>query len=192
MKKTGICILICLLIPLLSFTAYCVDIGDGIELAEQAVPYEIRQQLQSEGISSVGELLKLSPSELWRYITTRLTEGVRSAFKGVLTVMGVMLITSAFTHSIGLADLGATAAMELATMLWITYAITSSVGTVVSDAIRAVEQCGLFMLSYIPIFSGVAVASGTPSSALVYHTTLIWVAQAVSQVAANILAPRMV
>lgn len=189
MKSIGSWLIALLMIPLFSVSVLAIDIEQGTTMAEDAVPYEVRRQLQQEGISSVGELLKLSPDELWRYVSTRFKEGIRASFKGILTVMGVMLITAAFTDSIGTGDLGASAAIELATMLWVTFAITNAAGTAVTSAITAIEQCGMFMISYIPVYSGVAMASGLPSSALVYHTTLMWIGQGVSQLASTVLAP---
>ncbi len=180
-----------IIILCLSFVAEisAMDILNTEEMAEQALPYTYQQEMEGLGIDSLSELIKLSPIEIFKWLFSGVEELITEYMISVASVIGVMLITTSLKHALPSSDGGIYLALNFATLFWVIFTISSVGGRVALEGTEAIEQSGLFMLSYIPVFSGVAIASGLPSSALIYHTTLIGVSQVVTQIASEFLAP---
>ena len=52
-----------------------------------------------------------------------------------------------------------------------------------------VKELSYFVLSFIPVFSGVTAAAGKPASSVAYHATIFAAAQFFSQLMANLIVP---
>lgn len=67
--------------------------------------------------------------------------------------------------------------------------LSSPVIDCVQRAVDSVTQCSQFILSFIPVFTGVVAVAGKPVSSMTYSTFLFGTVQVISQIAATVLMP---
>jgi len=106
------------------------------------------------------------------------------------TLLGVVLLSSllgAFEMSFDASGLNR--AFQVVSVLCISAIIVTPVMQILQSTTELIQQVGNFLLSFIPVFTGIISVSGKPLSAFAYNATLVGVVEAVSFTAQNLLIP---
>jgi len=186
MKKM---LIILVVILLLTPRVSAQSIGDGVELALGKVPEQITQNLEDITELSITELIKSPPSTIFKLMLEQAKGSVKAIASTLSMIVGIiLLITVVQCLSTGIE--GTTEnILQLAGCLWIIFILSDNMASCILDGIAAILDCTRFMMSYIPVYSGVAAAAGLPASSLIYHSTIIGAGQIISQITQNILSP---
>ena len=161
----------------------------GVEQLLPLIPREGRELVDGKALLE-GETGAWTPSavfgKLWQAVCRRTTAPLRM----LLTVCGILLLAAlldAFRD--GMEQGGPAASFGAAAALSVSAALISGTTESIRHGARAIEELSYFVLSFIPVFSGVAAVAGRPTSAAVYQSVTFAAAQFFSQIAAKAVVP---
>ena len=161
----------------------------GIEQLLPLIPEEGRSAVDGENLLQ-GEVTQWTPSSVFAKIWEIAKDKLSSPLQIFLTVSGILLL-AALLDAVrdGMEQNGCTAACSAAVTLSVSAALISGVTGSLRNAANIIEELSYFVLSFIPVFSGVAAVAGRPASAAAYQSVTFAAAQFFSQVAANAVVP---
>lgn len=186
--RTGIIAVLAVLISVfvMQFPSYA-DFGTD-ELYD-AVPEESRELLDESGVTPEGGAERVSIAEIWDMITDTVTENADKPLKMFASVTAVILLASLLS-SVSEAAGGASAGVyALVTSGACTAAIAAYLSDMISTARTALEAASDFMLTYIPVFAGVAAAGGHTASATVFSGVTVTAIQVMSRLTSSVIIP---
>ncbi len=163
--------------------------GSGIESLVPLIPEEGKEVADDENLIK-GDLSGLTLqnvfSSLWGICKDKISEPLQLFG----SLCGVMLLCAVLRAFVGELDQsGCQAAFSAAGSLCASAAILSAVIPVIRRASETIDELSAFMLSFIPVFSGVIAVSGRPASAAAYQTVTFAAAQLFSQLAGSVVVP---
>lgn len=165
------------------------SIGDGVDIALGVVPERISQSLEDNAGLSVTELIKSPPSKIFDLMLAEAKDSIKAIASTLSMIVGIILLITV-VQSLSTGIEGTTEnILQLAGCLWIIFVLSDNMARCILEGIAAILDCTRFMMSYIPVYSGVAAAAGLPASSLIYHSTIIGAGQIISQITQNILSP---
>lgn len=141
-------------------------------------------------ISDPATVTAISPadvfSEIWRRFKLRLHEPIAILGK----ILGAVLILSLFEgispEKKGIAEVLSTVAVLITVGF-----IAEPISRCFTEAETAIIDGGHFMISYIPVYSGIIAASGSVSASLCYNTVVMLISEAAVQLSSTYLMPMM-
>lgn len=147
--------------------------------------------MSGNGISvSAGDLLSgLTPSGIISWIKDRVTENIRAPFTVFSVLVSVSLLSSAFTGMFSSGDTVCRRPAETVSVLAAVLSAASSAGGSLSAASQAIEDGSLFMMSFVPVMSGVTAVSGGAVTAGSYSLIVIGFCELASEFSSRILMP---
>ncbi len=131
---------------------------------------------------------KISIESIAVYIKNIIKEKIFSPLKLFLSMTGIIIISaviSSMREGSGNKDLIFSSVVSLAISTLLASFVTECI-TKISASIRDMSY---FVLSFIPVFSGVTLASGKPMTSMVYQATLFGTIQLFSQIFVNVVIP---
>ncbi len=186
MKKM---LMILIILILLTTKVSAQSITNGVDHALDVVPEQISQDLEDQTGLTIIELIKAPPSTIYNLILDQAKGSIKSIASTLSMIIGIiLLITVVQSLSTGI-DGTTQSILQLAGCLWIIFVLSDNMARCILEGIAAIVDCTRFMMSYIPVYSGVAAAAGLPASSLIYHSTIIAAGQVISQITQNILSP---
>ena len=167
---------------------------DSLDMTEveRALPERTRRALRELGINGPADAADLqTPQSYVSAIGRLLRQSAKQPFQALARVLGAVVLAAFFealrcaaVPEDGLGQVfGVTAALAVCAML------SGPVAGCVTAAAGAIRGCASFILSFLPVFTGVLTAAGQPATAAACNLFLFWMCQAASQFAANTLVP---
>ena len=129
-----------------------------------------------------GWTLPSTLSWLWEVVWGEIS----APFRLLGTLCGLLLLSAliaAFSNGKG------QGAFTTASTLCVSAALVSAVVPLIRKVSETIEALTHFMLSFIPVFSGVIAVSGRPASAAAYQTVTFGAAQLFAQLASSLILP---
>lgn len=165
--------------------------SSGINEVGDKVSDEVWELMRELGIKeiSVESMIKLAPKDFLRVSFALIKQEVSKPIKSAAMVIGIVIImgiTKALRE--GLENEGGKG-MEIIGSLCAAAAVVVPVTENITRTSEAISASGDFMISFVPVYSGIITANGQPISAAGYNTALFAAAQVSSSIANNILVP---
>lgn len=190
----------CIVVLFLLRTSACADSGqldsfltdqlDSItEQLQPSVPKQAQQTMEEFG-GGLGELLSMSPQELFEQIVAAAKRQMDGPLEAVGRLIGVALLC---------AVLGAVRQSAVSNRLQKVFVVVAAgcalsflgepVFACIEQTAQSLRECALFVLSFTPVMSGMMIAGGHPASAGVYNLLLFFAAQLTGELAVRTLLP---
>jgi len=165
--------------------------SSGINEVGDKVSDEVWELMRELGIKeiSVESMIRLAPKDFLRVSFALIKQEVSKPIKSAAMVIGIVIImgiTKALRE--GLENEGGKG-MEIIGSLCAAAAVVVPVTENITRTSEAISASGDFMISFVPVYSGIITANGQPISAAGYNTALFAAAQVSSSIANNILVP---
>ncbi len=195
MKKI---IVLILLVFLFSLPVSATDVyketveNSGVEEINELLPDEVREFFENNNIDlTVADWSKnLTAKSVFSHIWSFFKSGGSAPFKSFLSVAAVMIFSAAVkAFTADNSKLGES--LNFIFSIIVSLSIADGVIGVISASVSAIKGTGVFMLSFIPIYSGVILLSGTPTAASVSGGLLLLAAEIIVQAAAFLIVPLM-
>lgn len=105
--------------------------------------------------------------------------------------LAAIIIICAFVDNLknSFADKNINSVFRMVATLCICMSVISPIIECIQRTIKAITECANFMLSFIPIWSGVIIASGQVATASTYNVVLFVACQVIAQISSKILLP---
>lgn len=160
------------------------------ELAEQ-LPQETRQFLSDAfGQWDWQQLVQMKPDELLGALGNLLTRWWKRPAAVLCTAFGAVVLCAM------LSGLGESAwnrpvseVFGVVACLFVVTAVVQPVVQCITDTGRILEECSLFILSFVPVFGSIIAVGGQPATATTYNTLLFGSCQFFSQLIASTIIP---
>ena len=166
--------------------------ADGLR---DQIPDEAQRLLEESNLDEISaeSIASLTPAKLLsmgkRYLANQLRRPLAS-----LSTITAIVILAAFLDGMKSAAANQSSlgpVFNLTSSLAVCAAMAGPVIDCITDTASAIRDSANFMLSFIPVFSGVLTAGGQPLTATTYNMFLFWLCQMVSQFTATTLVPLM-
>ncbi len=149
-----------------------------------------KDYLNELGIEEVSfdDLFEVSPSRVIKFIfDLALNKGISILDKFI--VIFVALVISAIASSFLKESNQITNIIDYICVLIILSFIMESIGRILTDAVTAIESSKIFMNTYLPVMTGMILASKNPSLALTYNSFSLFLSNVISIFADKIFMP---
>lgn len=159
---------------------------------EGNIPEEAQEFLSENGLQNydMDVLAGFQFTDLFSSFFRYIQENLQKPFLVFGSIAGVLLLSSLLTafNSSG-KESGNAKYYHLVSILAILIVIMQPVIDCINHAVKAIYDCSNFVLSFIPVFTGVVAAAGKPVSSLAYQSFLFGTIQVISQIASSTLLP---
>ena len=155
-------------------------------------PQEPKGVLEKMGINGIDptKLSSLKADDLFKYLWKQVTDEAAKPIKSLAAIAGILILCALLENlknSFGEKSLAGI--FETAAAICITTAVLIPVLACITRVGKTIETASTFMLSFIPVYTGLMVASGSPTGAAVYNTLLFSVTEVISRIASTSLIP---
>ncbi|MGI5893549.1 MAG: stage III sporulation protein AE [Candidatus Merdivicinus sp.] len=161
----------------------------GIQELIPLIP-ESGEEVAEDELLQNGDLSNWTFEQTFSWILNAFRSKISTPFQLAGTLCGILLL-SALLNSFGggIKSNGCSEAFTTASALCISAALVTQVVPLIQEAARTIDEMTTFMISFIPVFSGVVTVSGRPATAMAYQTVTFAAAQVFAQVAGNFIVP---
>lgn len=173
--------------------------NEQLELSEadrifDGLPQQTKELLSEIGITSPNyeTVTNFSAGDIFGKIAELIGTNSGTPLGGMTVCLGIMLLcslTEGFHVTIGEKSIG-TVSSAVGTVCVCTAVIIPLCSTI-SDTVEVLNGASGFLLMYIPIMSGLMIASGKEVSGASYYTMMMGAGEVISQTASKITAPLM-
>lgn len=147
----------------------------------------------SENDISVSEtegIMNITPEMVFEYIWENFKNSLAKPFKMLVTIVVVVILA---TFSEGIGDISKKNGM---TRVYNMLCVTACIGAIIYyikdslyEAMQTIEDSGLFMMSYIPVFSGVVATGGGATTATAYQLIVVFATEMFVSLSSEIIMP---
>jgi len=166
-----------------------IDDGEIFSL----LPQKVQDELASMELDSVDpqKIMDIDPQKIFNYLLEKLKQQITQPLLAFTKVSGALVLLAFCKGLRTLADQnrGVFQVFEMISALVVCTSFVKPVLKCVSAAASAITSCSDFILSFLPIFSGILVACGNMSTASTAHVFLFWLCQITSRFASGTLVP---
>lgn len=155
-------------------------------------PETAKDGLSALGVSGADPdgLQGLSVGGVFRFLWEKLKDAATAPFRSVAAVLGILLLcTLAGAMKNSFAEGRVKTAFEAVSALAIAAVLLTPVSACITSVARAVRDSATFLTAFVPVFAGLAAASGHPASAVAMQGGVLLLAQAITQIAATTFVP---
>ena len=147
--------------------------GEDMTAVKDAIPPEVAEQMEQQGISSFSKLISMPVEQVWKIFTDAFKEHLGAPLRVLLSLVGAVLLCS-LVKGIG-SSLGSGVHQVFVISLLIRPVIECilSLHTVFADF-------SLFLTVYIPVFAGIMTTAGQPMTGALYNVLLFGACQGIS------------
>lgn len=195
MKKIIVLILLMFLfsLPVSATDVYKETVeNSGVGEINELLPDEVREFFENNNIdlSDANWSENLTVKSVFSHIWSFFRSGGNAPFESFVCVFAVMIFSAAVK---AFTDEGSKLGESLNFIfsLIVSLSIADGVIGVISAAVSAIKGTGIFMLSFIPIYSGIILLSGSPTAATVSGGLMLLAAEIIVQAAAFLIVPLM-
>ena len=141
-------------------------------------------------VSETDGIMNITPQMVFEYIWQNFKDSLSKPFKMLVTIFIVVILA---TFSEGICDVskknGMTRVYNMLCVIACIGAIIYYIKNSIYEATRTIEDAGVFMLSYIPVFSGVVATSGGITTATTYQMIVVFAAELFMNLSSEIIMP---
>ncbi len=141
-------------------------------------------------VSETDGIMNISPKTVFEYMWDNFKESLVRPFKMLVSIL-IIVILSSFAEGIG--DIsGKSGVSRVYSMICVIACVGATVYYIkdsLYEAGRTIEDGGTFMLSYVPVFSGVVAAGGGVSTATSYQLIVVFAAEVFVRISSEIIMP---
>ncbi len=166
--------------------------ASGAEELWDMLSSQTKGYLSSIGVEdiSVGSMLALQPSQFFHMLTLMAKDTISRPQVLFLSILGVILLCSVIGgFKEGFLDKSLGGVFSTVSVLCIVASVVAPVIHCIDKASRAIYDCSNFMLSFVPVLSGIMAVSGQPTAASTYNMFLFAASEVTAQIAANTVVP---
>ncbi|MGN0653800.1 MAG: hypothetical protein ACI4KD_02655, partial [Oscillospiraceae bacterium] len=162
------------------------------ELNRISISGEAGEFIESNDItvSETDGIMNMSPKTVFEYMWDNFKESLVRPFKMLVSIL-IIVILSSFAEGIG--DIsGKSGVSKVYSMICVIACVGATVYYIkdsLYEAGRTIEDGGTFMLSYVPVFSGVVAAGGGVSTATSYQLIVVFAAEVFVRISSEIIMP---
>ncbi len=176
------------------------DIGELDELLEQSGVNEAaerlspatRELMRELGIEEIspGALMALSPKSFLRLTARLAADRLLRPLKNSAAICAAALLCAAAENMKLRADEKTVGGVvSVVGSLCCCAAVAVPAGDIIERVGEAVGECADFLLSFVPVYAGIAASGGKPAAAAAYNAALFGVAQASGRLASDVIEP---
>ena len=161
------------------------------ELMEQ-VPTEARRMMEENGVYELGvqNLLQLSPGQFFAAVWRMVQADLQRPAQALGTIVAIVLLSTLLKGTGEAVTEGALGQIfSMVTVLCAILAVIRPILDRIIETVDAIQETSVFMLTFVPVFSGALTAAGQPITGATYHMFLFAACQLVAQVSARTLVP---
>lgn len=176
----------------IDLNAAAEEIGIDLNAAAEEVPPDILGFMEEKSLTADNPdaMTAISPKEVFLYMWESLKESVNYPIRALTGILAVILLSSVIS------GMGDAVANKPISKIYNVISVAAAAGIVsdpVSECIKTAAETlnsgGVFMLSFVPIFTGVAAASGSVTSSVSYGMAVVMAAEAAVRLAASYIMP---
>ncbi len=156
-----------------------------------SLPDDAKEILLKSGIDDVTpeKVTESSAFDFIGEIFVQVKSKLATPTKLFVKISGIILVCSLITSVLHLEEGSASRIFAIIGVLCVCIAIIQPVTTIIENAVIDIEKSGEFMLSFIPMYSGVIATTGAVTSATFYSGVMLGVVNLMLQVTTNIIVP---
>lgn len=163
-----------------------------IDKLQDDLPDGVNDILSEYGINDLKSdtLINLSITDFFKMISFGVIYKLKEPLSILATLLAVILLASllnTFENTFNQNSLGQT--FQIVSILCVSGLIVTPIIEILKHISLLIEQIGTFLLSFLPVFTGIITVSGKPLTAFAYNGVLMIVVQVVSVVSKSILIP---
>ncbi len=163
-----------------------------IDKLQDDLPDGVNDILSEYGINDFKSdtLINLSITDFFKMISFGIMYKLKEPLSILATLLAVILLASllnTFENTFNQNSLGQT--FQIVSILCVSGLIVTPIIEILKHISLLIEQIGTFLLSFLPVFTGIITVSGKPLTAFAYNGVLMVVVQVVSVVSKSILIP---
>lgn len=158
-----------------------------------ATPGEAAEILKENGVTldDPGEFTEITPGEVISYIFEKFTDRLRYPMKTLWLITAAAVLSSAVAAFSETTGGSVKRVYEMISVMVTSAAVAVPVSDCLNTAASAIRAGGAFMLTYVPIYAGIAASSGSVTSAAVYNMTVIGAAEGAVALSSGVMLPLM-
>ncbi len=163
----------------------------GAELTDALSP-EALETLNKLGITSpnASEISKLNITDIFSAVSRAIAERAGAPSRAFASIVGILLIFAVLdTIRDGLTTDAMQEVMKVVTVLSVTFILILPVTELIQSAVSAISASSKFMLAYVPVITGVLIASGNMLTSGSYYAIMIFACHGISQLCASVISP---
>ncbi len=166
--------------------------SSGADKLFNALPKSVRDSLKEFDIESFNkdDLMKITPEKLFEHITLNVNKMAPDTFKTITMILAVILLSSIFsTLNVSIGEKSLSGVLNIVTVLCVCLLIVKPIMLCIVRASAIIKGASAFLFCYIPVMSGIMIASGQPMSSATYGGTMLIIGEILSQISSNFLVP---
>lgn len=157
-----------------------------------SLPKDVKDDLNKNGIDEINpeKFMNFSIGNIFSAFINTFKDNVSFPLKMLFSILGIVLIC-ALVNSLqsSMADNSYKKTFAVVAILTTCGIILNPIVSCIIETSKIIQQCAEFILSFIPVFTGIMIAGGKGISGATYSTVLFSVIQIVSYIASTILVP---
>ena len=187
MKKFTVVYLILILIFFMSLDSYAYELKDDMW---DCIDNTTKEYLYDLGIDEIDfdEIFELAPTRVVEFIIDLASGKCSSVFNNIVLVF-VVLIINAVTASFISENSQMKKIIDSISLLIISSFIMGSISKVITDTVVGIKASGILLNTYLPIMSGIIVASRNPTLAVTYNSFTIFISNVIALITDKVLTP---
>lgn len=196
-----------LLLQLLCIPAVSAEAGETYDfesqyetLLEQSGANELFSLLPEEGQTILSEngmegidqdaLLNLNFFDFLQVLWSSVKQSWTAPFSLFATCMGVILLCALLNSLRSSFQESSTGRVfSVVAVIGMASAVILPISRRITESAAVIQDMSKFLLSFVPVYTGIVTASGKPVSATAYNACLVGIAQVIAQLAATVLVP---
>jgi len=197
LKAVKICVVVILMCLFLSFSANAQGEytehyhQSGLSQVFEELPKEVKDFLDDKNLdcSDINWSDKLSGKSVLSGILGFFKDGLRGPAVALCEIIGLLLISAAVSAFSVQSQIGEM--LDFIMSVIIALVLIYNTYSVISIAVSAIKSAGVFMLSFVPIFGGIVLASGKTATSVAMSSLLLGAAEVVVQLTSFVILPFM-
>lgn len=165
--------------------------SSGADELTDKLPEETKGLLERLGLEGIGGMVEsFTPQKLAEALTDAVKNSVQAPARLLVSLVGV-LILCAMLESFGssFTSVGMEAVFGVVVTVFISSIIIDPIVACVVDARSVIQEHSLFILTFIPVLSGVVTASGQPMTGTAYNLLVFWMCQLTARLVTAVFLP---
>jgi stage III sporulation protein AE len=157
----------------------------------KVLPEHTQSELKKLNLDEINieQLKELSPEQIFYYVSSTVKKEIAQPLSKLTQIIGVILLVAFLEGTKTTVEPNKSVAQvfEISSVVLISTAVAQPVLDCITDTVEAIGACSDFILSFLPVYTGVLIAGGQAATASTTHIFLFWFCQVASQFAADIL-----
>ena len=165
--------------------------SSGADELFSLAPEPAQELLEENGISALDEntMLELDIGQFWQVLLDELARQLSQPVRLLTMTVGMILAAAMMGMLQGTAEPGGSQVFSVVVVLGTCAVIVTPMIDLIREMTGLVDEVGRFFTGFIPVYAGIAAASGRPVSAFTYQSILLTVIQVISYLMTHVLIP---